>query len=89
MICNDFGEPMNNNRPAKILFNLEKLNIPKMKFHALRHTYATRLFEAGVPPKTVQTLMGHYDISITMDIYTHVMKDSKLEAVDKINDIFA
>ncbi|GAA0220697.1 tyrosine-type recombinase/integrase [Metaclostridioides mangenotii] len=53
------------------------------------HTYATRLFEAGVPPKTVQTLMGHYDISITMDIYTHVMKDSKLEAVDKINDIFA
>ncbi|WP_243462059.1 tyrosine-type recombinase/integrase [Clostridioides difficile] len=32
-----------------------------MKFHALRHTYATRLFEAGVPPKTVQTLMCHYD----------------------------
>jgi site-specific recombinase XerD len=53
------------------------------------HTYATRLFVVGVPPKTVQTLMGHYDISITMDIYTHVMKDSKLEAVDKINDIFA
>jgi len=44
-----------------------------MKFHALRHSYATRLFEAGVPPKTVQALMGHYDISITMDIYTHVM----------------
>jgi len=59
-----------------------------MKFHALRHSYATRLFEAGVPPKTVQALMGHYDISITMDIYTHV-KDSKLEAVDKINEIFA
>ncbi|WP_343749082.1 tyrosine-type recombinase/integrase [Metaclostridioides mangenotii] len=90
VICNDFGEPMNNNRPAKILHSsLDKLNIPRMKFHALRHTYATRLFEAGVPPKTVQTLMGNYDISITMDIYTHVMKDSKLEAVDKINDIFA
>lgn len=90
VICNDFGEPMNNNRPAKILHStLEKLNITRMKFHALRHTYATRLFEVGVPPKTVQALMGHYDISITMDIYTHVMKDSKLEAVDKINDIFA
>ncbi len=62
----------------KILHSaLDKLNIPRMKFHALRHTYATRLFEAGVPPKTVQSLMGHYDISITMDIYTHVMKDSK------------
>jgi integrase len=31
--------------------------------------------------------MGHYDISITMDIYTHVIKDSKLEAVDKINGV--
>nr|WP_312983856.1 tyrosine-type recombinase/integrase [Clostridioides sp.] len=90
VICNDFGEPMNNNRPTKILHStLVKLNIPRMKFHALRHTYATRLFETGVPPKTMQTLMGHYDISITMDIYTHVMKDSKLEAVDKINEIFA
>lgn len=89
VICNDFGEPMNNNRPAKLLHSiLKKLGIPQMKFHALRHTYATRLFEAGVPPKTVQVLMGHYDISITMDIYTHVMKESQLEAVEKINHIF-
>jgi integrase len=51
VIRNDFGEPMNNNRPAKILHSsLDKLNIPRMKFYALRHTYATCLFEAGVPP---------------------------------------
>ncbi|WP_081800264.1 tyrosine-type recombinase/integrase [Metaclostridioides mangenotii] len=80
---------MNNNRPAKLFHSiLKKLDIPQMKFHALRHSYATRLFEAGVPPKTVQALMGHYDISITMDIYTHVMGDSKLEAVEKIDDLF-
>ncbi|WP_304341509.1 tyrosine-type recombinase/integrase [Metaclostridioides mangenotii] len=54
-----------------------------MKVHALRHSYATRLFEAGVPPKTVQPLIGYYDINITMDIYTHVMGDSKLQAVEK------
>lgn len=89
VICNDTGLALNNNRPGKILDSLlKKLNIPKIKFHALRHTYATRLFEAGVPPKTVQTLMGHYDISITMDIYTHVMHNTKQGAVDKINDIF-
>lgn len=89
VICNDTGLALNNNRPGKILDSLlKKLNIPKIKFHALRHTYATRLFEAGVPPKTVQTLMGHYDISITMDIYTHVMHNTKQDAVDKINDIF-
>ena len=53
---------------------LKKLDIEPMKFHALRHTYATRLFEAGVAPKTVQHLMGHADIQTTMNIYTHVMK---------------
>lgn len=32
--------------------------------------------------------MGHYDISITLDIYNHVMEDVKIEAVEKVNDIF-
>ena len=68
---------------------LTKINIEPIKFHWLRHTYATRLFKANVPPKTVQVLMGHYDINITLDIYTHVMKDTKLEAIEKLNEIFA
>ncbi|WP_333782940.1 tyrosine-type recombinase/integrase [Metaclostridioides mangenotii] len=59
-----------------------------MKFHALRHSYATRIFEAGVPPKTVQPLIAYYDINITMDIYTHVMGDSKLQAVEKTDGLF-
>ncbi len=67
---------------------LKHIDIPPIRFHALRHTYATRLFEARVPPKTVQHLMGHSDIATTMNIYTHVMENEKLEAVDKINNIF-
>lgn len=67
---------------------LKHINIEPIKFHALRHTYATRLFEAGVPPKTVQHLMGHSDITTTLNIYTHVMENEKLEAVEKINNIF-
>jgi phage integrase len=67
---------------------LKHIDIPPIRFHALRHTYATRLFEARVPPKTVQHLMGHSDITTTMNIYTHVMENEKLEAVDKINNIF-
>ena len=47
---------------------LFKLGIEPLKFHGLRHTYATRLFEANISPKTVPVLMGHYDISITADI---------------------
>ncbi len=67
---------------------LTKAQVPYKKFHSLRHTYATRLFEANVPIKTVQKLLGHGDMSTTMNIYTHVMDNVKVEAVEKINDLF-
>ncbi|WP_347707532.1 tyrosine-type recombinase/integrase [Clostridium sp. cel8] len=57
------------------------------KFHALRHTYVTKLFEAGTPLKTVQTLLGHSNIKTTADIYTHVMSKQKIDAVEKLNSI--
>lgn len=89
VFADELGNPIDDKRPGRNLKTiLKNLNIEPIKFHALRHTYATRLFEAKIPPKTVQVLMGHYDISITMDIYTHVMEDVKIEAVDKLNDIF-
>ena len=59
-----------------------------VKFHSLRHTYATRLFEKGVQLKTVQKLLGHSSIEITADIYTHVMDSEKISAVQKLNDLF-
>lgn len=90
VFADDIGNPIDDKRPGRNLKSvLKKLDIEPIKFHALRHTYATRLFENNVPPKTVQALMGHSDISVTMDIYTHVMEDTKLEAVEKLNDIFA
>lgn len=68
---------------------LKRANIPYRKFHALRHTYATKLFEREVPLKTVQELLGHSDIAITSNIYTHVMPKQKTIAVEKLNDLFA
>lgn len=89
VLCNPLGKPFEEKRPNRNLKSiLKKLDIEPMKFHALRHTYATRLFEAGVPPKTVQKLMGHSDIQTTMNIYTHVMKGEKIEAVEKLNNLF-
>ncbi|MCH3962940.1 MAG: site-specific integrase [Clostridium sp.] len=77
---------------AKNLFRsyknlLIKANIEHKKFHCLRHTYATKLFEAGTPLKTVQALLGHSNIKTTADIYTHVMPKQKINAVEKLNDI--
>lgn len=89
VFCDKLGNPINKNKPGRHLDTiLASLNIDKMKFHALRHTYATRLFELDVPPKTVQHLMGHADIETTLNIYTKVMPEQKLKAVDKINNIF-
>ncbi len=41
-----------------------------------------------MPPKTVQVLIGHADIAITLNLYTEVMEEQKEEAIDKLNGIF-
>lgn len=65
---------------------LKHLGIEHMSSHSLRHTYATMSIEAGVTPVVLQKLMGHTDISITLNTYTSVFdkyKDTELEKVNK------
>jgi integrase len=67
---------------------LYKAGIKYKKFHAIRHTFATKLFERGIPLKTVSLLLGHSNISITADTYTHVIPKVKTNAVETLNDLF-
>ncbi len=67
---------------------LKKSGLPHKKFHALRHTYATKLFEKEVPLKTVSELLGHSSIEITANTYTHVIPKQKETAVEKLNYMF-
>ena len=77
------------NRPYKRLRSLcKKLNLNVITFHGLRHSYATRLFEQGIQIKTVQKLMRHSDIKMTMNIYIHVMPDIVEDAINKLDNIF-
>jgi integrase len=48
---------------------------PTLRFHDLRHTCATLLLRQGVNPKFVQELLGHADISLTLNTYSHVLPD--------------
>ena len=67
---------------------LKDNNIRHINFHGLRHTYATRLFEKGVPLKIIQKLLGHSSLEITADIYTHIINGEKISAVQELNDLF-
>lgn len=54
--------------------------------HSLRHTFATRGLEKGVPLKVMQELLGHSTMSMTADLYTHVLPDTKKDAIMKLED---
>lgn len=60
--------------------------------HCFRHTFATRCFEEGIQPKTVQTYLGHATLQMTMDLYTSVLENHKQEEMQKLenvlNDVF-
>ena len=62
-----------------------KFGYSDLTIHSIRHTYATRLFENGVSPKVVQSLLGHKSIDITMNIYTHVVSSKVETDVNKLN----
>jgi integrase len=75
--------------PQSVNHRLDKLvkaaGLARVNVHALRHTYATRMLEAGVPPKVVQELLGHSTIAQTMDTYMHVMPELKHAAADALD----
>ena len=65
---------------------LEKAGLPRIRFHDLRHTAATLLLRQGVNPKVVSEMLGHAQVSITLDIYSHVlpdMQDAAVQAMEK------
>lgn len=67
---------------------LKDAGLPPMRFHDLRHSAATFLLSMGIHPKVVQEILGHSNISMTMDTYSHVLPSLQVDAMDKMNDLF-
>ena len=66
---------------------LIKCNIDPCGVHALRHSYASMLFRKGVDVKTVSELLGHSDVAFTYNVYIHLIKEQKQEAVKKLDGV--
>lgn len=63
---------------------LRTLNIPPLKFHGLRHSFATRCIESNCDYKTVSVILGHSDISTTLNLYVHPNNEQKKKCIDKM-----
>lgn len=76
--CNDWVMDLKNKKGFELL--------PKFSCHTLRHTFTTRLCESGINIKVIQSVLGHSDISTTLDIYADVTKDLKKKEMSSFDD---
>lgn len=60
----------------------ENYEFERVTMHTFRHTFATRMIENGMPPKTLQKLLGHAKLQLTMDLYCHVTEDTIMSSLD-------
>ena len=88
---NKAGNPINHNNLIQRHFYpaLDKTGLPKIRFHDLRHTYASLLIEQGENIKYIQSQLGHSSPTVTLNVYSHLMKSVNQEAALRLeNAIF-
>lgn len=83
---NSYANPNNVNRELKRI--VDRLGIDKITTHSLRHTYGTRCIEAGMRAVAVQRLMGHQDVSVTLNTYTSIFNKYKEQELEKVNEYY-
>ncbi len=87
VFCDTQGGPVRKSNLVRRSFLplLKRAGLPRIRFHDLRHTAATLLLLEGVHPKVVQERLGHSQISITLDIYSHVLPSMGRDAANKLD----
>ena len=63
---------------------MKHLNIPDLKFHGLRHSFATRCVESKCDYKTISVLLGHSNVSTTLNLYVHPDIEQKKQCVEQM-----
>lgn len=83
VVFSDFIHEYPNNRTlqARLKIHFKRAQVPDVGFHGFRHTHASLLLNAGIPYKELQHRLGHSTLSMTMDTYSHLSKESAKKAV--------
>lgn len=68
---------------------LKRAGLPELRFHDLRHTFATLALQNGVDIKTVSGMLGHYSAGFTLDTYAHVTTAAQKEAAQTMGNVLA
>ena len=85
VFCTEDGSPLHPDRVSKLFkIHLGRARLPKIRLHDLRHTHATLALQAGVHPKVVSERLGHANISITLDVYSHAIPAMQAEAANLV-----
>ena len=94
LFCTEDGSPLNTHllqaEIDRVIRRIHKdgKDFPRITSHVFRHTFATRAIEAGMQPQVLKTIMGHSSLAMTMDLYSHVLPDTKAEEMQKIANVF-
>lgn len=91
VFCNEQGKPLHANNLLRRSFHplSEKIRLPHLRFHDLRHSTATLLLLQNVHPKIVQEILGHSKISVTLDTYSHVLPTLQTSAIQQLSTLFS
>ena len=88
VFANEVGRPLDPRNVTRRVYErlLRQEGLPRITFHALRHTAATLLLSRGVNPKIVSEMLGHASVSITLDLYSHVLPHMQTAASQAMHD---
>ena len=67
----------------------DKIGVTDVTFHGLRHTAASYMIKNNVPITTVSGVLGHANTTTTLNIYSHMIEDTKKGAIDVLTDVFS
>lgn len=88
MFTTEEGKPLERTTVGRIFHRqLEAAGLPQRRFHDLRHSCATLLLVQGISPRVVMEILGHSEIGMTLNTYSHVLPQLRRQAAERMDDI--